>query len=329
MPADRRLAALAVTLLALAGAFLMWQFASPTWALIRGDEAGPAAFILSLRGVKLAALVAVGLAIGTATILFQTVSENRILTPGILGFDALFIFVQTLLVFTMGGFGLASIGAGAQFLIDTSVMVVAACALFSVLLGAKSGPRDLSRMLLTGVIIGVLLRSLSGLMGRMIDPSEFAIVQGKMFATFGAVDRGNLILASLLIAPALLASLALARRLDVMGLGRQTALGLGLDHDRWVLVVLALVAVLTASATALVGPVTFLGLLAASLARSLLGTHRHALLIPATALIAAIILVAGQFVFERLLGQESSLAVIIEFVGGLVFLALVLKGKSA
>ena len=119
---------------------------------------------------------------------------------------------------------------------------------------------------------------------------------------------------------------AMAGRLDVMALGRRNALGLGLDHDRAVLGVLALVAALTACATALVGPISFLGLLAASLAHRLTGTHRHAVLIPAAAMLGAAILVIGQTVFERVLGQQSSLAVIIEFGGGLLFLTLVLKG---
>ena len=76
--------------------------------------------------------------------------------------------------------------------------------------------------------------------------------------------------------------------------------------------------------TALVGPMTFLGLIAASLAREVVPESRHALLLPAAAVTGAIILVAGQFLFERLMGQQSALGVIVEFLGGLLFLALVL-----
>ena len=62
--------------------------------------------------------------------------------------------------------------------------------------------------------------------------------------------------------------------------------------------------------------------------RRLTNTHRHAVLLPAAALIGALILVAGQFVFERLMGAQSALAVIVEFFGGLLFLALVLQKKA-
>lgn len=285
---------------------------------------GRIGFILELRAVKLAALLVVGGGIGTATVLFQTVAANRILTPGILGFDALFLFIQTALVMTLGGIGFASLATGAKFLIETGVMMVAAAALFGMLFRSRGS--DLSRMLLTGVIIGVLLRSLAGLMQRLMDPSEFAVVQSAMFASFNSVDRTNLAIAAALFAVILPLAQAMAGRLDVMALGRRNALGLGLDHDRAVLGVLALVAALTACATALVGPISFLGLLAASLAHRLTGTHRHAVLIPAAAMLGAAILVIGQTVFERVLGQQSSLAVIIEFGGGLLFLTLVLKG---
>ena len=119
----------------------------------------------------------------------------------------------------------------------------------------------------------------------------------------------------------------MALALDVAGLGRDTARGLGLNHDRVVMTALLLMAAMVSVSTALVGPITFLGLLTASLARQLTGSHRHAVLLPAAAILGALILVAGQFLFERLLGSQSALAVIVEFFGGLVFLFLVLKRR--
>ena len=133
-------------------------------------------------------------------------------------------------------------------------------------------------------------------------------------------------IAAALLALSLLAALSLSSRLDAAALGRQASRSIGLDHDRVVMAALALVALLVALSTALVGPITFLGLIAASLAYRVTGTWRHAVLIPAAALIGAAILVAGQFVFERLLGLQSTLAVVVEFLGGLLFLFLLLKG---
>lgn len=303
---------LLAVLVALCALFLFW------------DLSGRVGFILRLRAVKLAALVLVGGAVGMATVLFQTVSANRILTPGILGFDSLFLFLQTLLVMALGGIGYATLPVTPKFLLETMVMMAAATALFGLLVAR--GPRDLTRMLLVGVMLGTMLRSLSGLMQRLMDPSEFAMVQGAMFASFGAVDRANLAVAAALALPVMVLALRVAPQLDVMGLGRARAVGLGLPFDRLVIAALAMVAALTAVATALVGPITFFGLLVAALAHGLARSHRHARLLPAAAMLGAIVLVAGQWLFERLLARQSSLAVVIEFAGGLIFLALVLKG---
>jgi iron complex transport system permease protein len=310
--AERRVLWLAVALAALAALFLAWQLRAPM------------GFILSLRAAKLAALLLVGAATGMATVLFQTVACNRLLTPGIVGIDALFVFLQTMLVLALGGVGAARLSAmPAAFLLESAALIAAATGLFGLMLRRDAG--DLPRMILTGVILGVLLRGLAGLGQRLLDPSEFAVVQQAMFASFGAVAGADLAMAAALLLAAAAAALRLAPALDVAALGRTTARGLGLPHDRLVVQALALIAALVAVSTALVGPVTFLGLLAASLARQVTGSHRHAVLLPAAALTGATFLVAGQFVFERVLGLQSTLAVLVEFFGGLLFLALVLR----
>ncbi|SMY07283.1 iron chelate uptake ABC transporter family permease subunit [Flavimaricola marinus] len=309
--ASRRLLYLGLALLVASSLFLLWNLRAPI------------DFILTLRATKLAALCVVGAAIGTATVVFQTIAANRMLTPGIVGFDALFVFIQTGLVLMLGGVGFASLPALAQFGAETVILVAAALALFSVLL--RKGAEDILRLVLTGVILGVLLRGLAGLAQRLLDPSEFAIVQQATFATFGAVDEIQLGFASVILLLSFAAAMGLSRKLDIAALGRGTAQPLGLDFDRVVFAGLAIVALLVATSTALVGPISFLGLLASSLAHAVLPTWRHALLLPGAAIIGATILVAGQFVFERLLGLQSTLSVIVEFAGGLLFLFLVLR----
>ncbi|WP_373354135.1 iron chelate uptake ABC transporter family permease subunit [Pseudoroseicyclus sp. CXY001] len=308
---ERRLLLLALGLVLLCAVYLGWGLRAPY------------GFILSLRVTKLAALVVTGLAVGAATILFQTVAANRLLTPGIVGFDSLFVFIQTTLVLTLGAAGFASLPGLAQFAAETACLMIAGLVIFGTLFLRGSG--DLLRMILTGVILGVFLRGLSSFAGRLLEPSEFAIVQQASVASFGAVDRTELAVAACVLVLALAAALRLAPALDAAALGRMTARGIGLDHDRVAMAALALVTLCVALTTALVGPVAFLGLLAASLAHAALGTWRHRLLIPASGLIGAMILVAGQTVFERVLGLQSALAIVVEFAGGLLFLTLVLR----
>ena len=137
----------------LGGMALLLAALSAVW-MLQGLGGGNRGFILGLRGTKLAALITVATAIGVATILFQTVAANRVLTPSIMGFDALYVLLQTALVVALGGAGLTALPAGPKFLAEIAVMTALAALLFGTLL--LRGARDLPRMILTGVILGVL-----------------------------------------------------------------------------------------------------------------------------------------------------------------------------
>jgi iron complex transport system permease protein len=310
---DRRFLVLFGGLIAASLLFLTWGLSTRVW------------FILELRAVKLAGLITVGTAVGIATVLFQTLSGNRILTPAIMGFDALFLLVQTSLVFFIGGFGFLQLPGPILFGINTAVMIIAAVSLFGALL--RNSLRDIQLMILVGVIFGLLFRSLVSFMQRLIDPSEFAIVQGTMFAQFGGINRIELLTSICLTIPILFWIWRHRPVLDAMALGRGPARSLGVPYDQLQFRLLCAIAALVSISTALVGPITFLGLLVSSLTHSLMRTHRHALLLPTAAVMAALILVFGQAVFERLLNLQSTLSIVIEFVGGLLFLFLLARGK--
>ncbi|MDT0682456.1 iron chelate uptake ABC transporter family permease subunit [Roseicyclus sp. F158] len=288
-----------------------------TWGA-RGDWG----FVLAFRGEKLAALTLVAAAVAISTIVFQTITANRILTPSIMGFDALYLLIQTGLVFALSGVGAVSLDPLVKFGAETALMLAAALALFSIVL---RGAGDLNRMVLTGIIIGVVFRSVTGLMNRMMDPSEFTMIQSATFARFNAVDTRLLWIAALVTLAAAAALMARARELDVLSLGRDAAINLGVDHDRAAKRLLLLVSLLVSVSTALVGPVVFFGLLVSALTHRIAGTFRHDVLLPLSALLAAVILVASQTLFERVLGLQTSVSVVIEALGGIVFIYLILK----
>lgn len=315
---DRTAATLIAALMALlAAASLVWMF--------QGIGGGNRAFILHLRATKLAGLFVVGAAVGIATVLFQTVAANRVLTPSIMGFDALYVLLQTGLVAALGVAGFAALPVAAKFLAEVAAMSLLAGLLFGTLLGR--GARDIPRTILTGVILGVLFRSLSTFLARIMDPNAFAVVQSVSFASFGSIDAALLPMAALILTACVAGAMGLSPRLDVLALGREVAVSLGLRFDRLVLVTLGLVGMLVSVSTALVGPVAFFGLLVAGLAHGLSPSARHAVLLPVAGLIGAVILVAGQTLFERLMGQTGTLSVVVEFAGGLFFLFLLLKGR--
>lgn len=290
------------------------------------DARGAWDFVLPFRGRKLAGLVVVGTAVAVATVLFQTVTANRILTPSLLGMDALFALVQTVLVFLLGGVVLAALDPTWLFAAQVAVMVAGAVALFGWLFTGRR--RSLHLLLLVGVVVGTLLRSLTVMMQRIMDPNEFAVLTNRLFASFNAVDGELLTATAVLVAAGCAVAWHRRHELDVLALGASAATGLGVPHRRAVTRVLVVVAVLVSACTALVGPVTFLGLLVANVAYVLLRTHEHRWVLPGAALVSVLFLVAGQVVLERVLGLDTTLGVVIELVGGIVFIVLLLRGVA-
>lgn len=287
---------------------------------------GSWSFVLPFRAGKLAAMVVVAYAIAVSTVLFQTITGNRILTPAIMGFDSLYVLLQTCMVFFLGSTVTARLDPHLRFGVEVGLLVVFAVTLFRWLFTGAT--RSLHLLLLVGVVFGVLFRSLSNFLQRMIDPNEFAVLQDRFFASFNSIDTTLLGMSAAIIAVVSVLGLRYARGLDVLLLGREPAIALGVDHARVVSVLLVIVAVLVSVSTALVGPVTFFGLLVANLAYLVVGTHRHSVVLPAAVLIAVICLVGGQTVLERVFSFDTSLSIIIEFVGGIVFIGLLLRGSA-
>lgn len=284
---------------------------------------GDLGFILELRSRKVASMIVVGWATGVATVAFQTVTNNRLLTPSIMGLDALYAFLQSLLVLTMGVAVVGQIGAYPMFALNVALMLGVATLLTEVLFGRRS--RSIYVVVLAGLVLGSVLRSLSSLIARVLDPSAFTVLQDNLFASFTAVNPELIWLGAAIVTAA---SLWLWRRradLDVLSLGRDAAVSLGVPYQRTVRGVLLVATLLVCVSTALVGPITFLGLIVAAIAYQISSTGRHSIVMPMAGLLGVGVLLGGQTVLEQLLGQATVLSVVIEFVGGIAFIWLVIR----
>jgi iron complex transport system permease protein len=205
-------------------------------------------------------------------------------------------------------------------------MTGASWLLFRWLFGKET--QSLHALVLVGIVLGILFRSLANFLQRVLDPNAFQVLQDTLFASFSRADLALLGISLALTGAASLMLLRLSHRFDVLTLGRSHAISLGLDHHRTVMAMLLCIAVLVSVSTALVGPVTFFGLLVASLARALVGDARHRFVLPAAVLLAVVTLVGGQTILERVFRFDTALSIIVEFLGGLVFLLLVLRGAA-
>jgi len=279
--------------------------------------------IAAMRAASIAVILVVAFCHAIATVSFQTATGNRILTPSIMGFEALYLLIQTSSVFLFGVAGLSLTTGTTAFLLQTALMVLLATLLYGSLLAGRLG--DLHTMLLVGVILGGGLASLSTFMQRLLTPSEFDILTARLFGNIGNADASIL---PYVIPLAAMAGGALwwrSGRLDVLALGRDTSTNLGLHHTREVVIVLFLVSILMAMTTSLVGPMTFLGFLVAMLAYQLADTSSHRLLLPMAFLLGYVVLSGAYFVLRHVFYAQGMVTIIIELVGGLTFLLFILR----
>lgn len=283
-------------------------------------------FVLEFRGRKLLGLLLVACAVAVSTVLFQTVTNNRILTPSIMGFDSLYVLIQTLIMFFLGTGTFALMDAHLRFGMEVVLMVGFSALLFRWLFMGQE--RSLHLLVLVGIVFGVLFRSLANFMQRMLDPNAFQVLQDSLFASFSTIDTTLLGVSWVIVGIIGVVLWRISHCFDVLSLGRSQAIGLGVEYKRRVVLILIMISVLVAVSTALVGPITFFGLLVASLAHGMIGVSKHRYILPAAVLLAIICLVGGQTLLERVFAFDTALSIIIEFLGGLVFIFLVIRGAA-
>ncbi|MBE9388731.1 iron chelate uptake ABC transporter family permease subunit [Vagococcus salmoninarum] len=298
------------------------------WLFLTYQTYGNWEFALKLRGKKLLAFVFVGIATSFSTITFQTITHNHFLTPSILGFDSLYILIQTSLFFLLGSqFGQVLGNHLVMFGINVILMVTLSTVLFFFLL--KKGEHNLYLLLMIGMILGTFFSSASTFLQVLLDPNEYDKLQGKLFASFGNVDVSLVAVAGVVMLVVVTFLWQSAHKLDVLHLGAEKAKNLGIDVSKFQISLLIAVSILVALSTALVGPVTFLGFIVANLTYQFLGTFRHRSLFVGSSLLGIFLLIVGQFFVEQVFKWNTTMSVVIEFIGGLYFISKILRERQA
>ncbi|PBB05803.1 iron chelate uptake ABC transporter family permease subunit [Salimicrobium humidisoli] len=287
------------------------------------DVGGEWDYVLPRRLEKVAAITMTGAAIATSTVIFQTITNNRILTPSLIGFDSLYVLLQTAIVFLFGGGTLVMMNSHFHFLLSVGLMVVFALLLFLFIF--KKEGKNIYFLLLIGIILGTFFSSISEFLQVLIDPNEFLVVQDKMFASFNNANTELLLVGGVLLLAATLYLFRYVKYLDVISLGQEEAVNLGVNYDAVVKRLLGVIAVYVSVATALVGPITFLGLIVANVAHEVFRTYRHKYLIPGAIFVSIFSLLIGQWFVEHVFTFSTTISVIVNFIGGIYFIYLLVK----
>lgn len=269
------------------------------------------------------AMAVVAVCQAVATVAFQTVTNNRIITPSIMGFESLYVAIHTSTVYFLGAAGLNNARTLEMFVVQLVLMVGLSLILYTWLL-AGDNP-NMHAMLLVGIVLGGGLGSVSTFMQRLLTPSEFDLLTARLFGSVNNADPAYYPLAVPLVLVAAGLMFMNSRRLNVLSLGRDVAVNLGVNHKKHAVYTLVLVSVLMAVSTALVGPMTFLGFLVATLAYQFADTYDHRYVFPMAALLGYCILAGAYFIMNHIFYAQGVVSIIIELVGGLTFLIVVLR----
>lgn len=282
-------------------------------------------YALKLRTPKLIVMIITAFAIGGASLVFQSVINNTIVTPCLLGMNSLYTLIHTAVVFFAGSTSVLANNANASFAVDLVIMGITATVIYGWLF--KKTNYNVLYVLLIGTVLTSFFSSIQSTLTRVMDPNEYDNLLSTLVASFNNVNS-EIILFSVVVLGVLIfvlrKDLAL---LDVITLGRQQAVNLGVDYDRTIRRLLLGVTICIAVATAMVGPISFLGLIIANLSRQLLQTFRHGQLIFGSALFGTIVLVAGQLIVEHVFTYSIPVSVFITVGGGIYFLYLLLTRR--
>jgi iron complex transport system permease protein len=292
-------------------------------AIVRIGAEDPGVAALILREIRLPRTILglmVGATLGLAGATLQGYLRNPLAEPGVIGVSASAALGAVLAIYT---------GLSALFPLALPLLAIAGGLASVLLLQGLAGRGATVTLILAGVAVSSLAGALTSL-ALNLSPNPYAALEIVFWMLGSLTDRSLVHVA--LAAPFMLAGWALlalaAPSLDSLSLGEETAASLGADlgRARWLVVLGA--ALCVGAATAVAGVIGFVGLVVPHLLRPLVG-HRPALLLPASALGGAVLLVAAD-VLVRLVtpGSELRLGVVTALVGAPVFLHLVVRSRA-
>lgn len=282
-------------------------------------------YVIPKRLTRLAAIGIAGVCIAYSSVIFQTIAGNRILTPAIMGYEAIYLLFQALLILLLGTQSLL-LGRDGNVLLSVLLMLGYSWLIHRWLL--RNGSHNVYLLLLLGLVLSMVMGTFTQFIQLKISPGEFSIFQGFNYASFNKAQPGQVIYSGVLVAAVCFIAQRALPVLDVLALGRDQAISLGVDYPRSVSLQLALIAILVAVSTSLVGPTAFMGVFVANIAYSLACTMRHRVTLPLGCAIAIGIFIIAQYLVEQWFNYNTSVSILINLVCGVYFLALMIRTRG-
>ncbi|WP_320203218.1 FecCD family ABC transporter permease [Agrobacterium rosae] len=289
-------------------------------AIFNNDGSAAHSTVMTLRVPRTIAGILAGMALGLAGALMQALTRNPLADTGVLGINA---GAALAMVIAIGFMAVTS-----QFVLVWFAFAGAGLTTLAVYTVASTGRIGATplRLVLAGVAISSILRGLTATYV-LTEPETFDRMLSWDVGTLALIGYEKILVALPFIALGTVVAMIMAPTLNVMGLGDDTAQSLGTSIGRVRTLTIGTVMLLTGSATAMIGPIGFLGLMAPQLARAICGANqRHIFIL--TLFIAPTILLAADIV-GRLVTRPADIdvGIVAAAVGAPILIWIVRKRK--
>lgn len=283
-------------------------------------------YLIPKRFLRLVAIFLGGICVAVSSIVFQTLVSNRILTPAIMGYEAVYLLWQVLLLYFAGTQGLMMFGVNGNFMISIILMLFYSWMIQRWLLNKNH--KDMYVLMLFGLVFTMVIGNLTQFIQLRISPGEFSFFQGLSYASFNRSSPETLGYAAVIVSAVMLVSLKKFALLDVLNLGREQAISLGIDYSYYLKFFLALIAILVAVSTSLVGPIAFMGVFIANITYTFVKSFKHNIMLPLASGIAIAIFLVAQILVEHLFNYKTTVSILINLVCGGYFLILMVRMRG-
>ena len=280
-------------------------------------------FIIRNRIIKFISLLLVGYCVAISSTLFQTISNNRIITPSIMGFDSLYIFIQSFIVLVVTNLGDIN-QYYLEFIISSiAIMSILSRKLYNIV--SSISRKTIYLLLLTGVVINLLFKSMGNLLISLMDINKFNLLQQKMYTNFDNMITSSIPIGILVITLCSFIIYNIYNQLDLVLIGRNNAKMLGIDIKNLESAIIGIVSALVCVSTILVGPVIFLGLFVVNISYEIMEYCNHKNMFIFSILISWIALVFSSIITDRIFEFTMTVNVVLDFIGGIYFIGLLLR----
>lgn len=283
-------------------------------------------YIIPHRALRLATIIISSICIASSSIIFQTITNNHLLVPSVMGYEAAYLVWQSLLILFFGTTSISLLGSWGIFISSTIIVLVYALTLHKYIFPLCKG--DMYTFLLFGFVVSLVLVTFSQIIQLSINPGEYAVLQGMIQTSFNRVNITTLIITIIITTASIFFIKNSLRILDVMVLGKYHAKSLGVNYSSYLNLWLIIIAILTAVSTSLIGLTAFIGIFISNLTYSLTKSSKHKHILPLASLLTIFIFMITELLVEHFFNYKTTVNILVNLVCGTYFFIILLFKKN-